>query len=218
MSLRRNDAGEIPYGRDPLQRLWPACRFIAALSFRLLRSGLKLRLHDSAKVLEGSVPRRLLVMNLSVRISWPIMGVPRHSRMDLPRRAGPRSRGTAAVAGPAAPRPLLSEPEEHASAFLGLGVIDDGPKPALSWSAMRAISARRQSSDARKSSLELDRSATSKAGRKRHERVASLEDADYRRFLLGPEPLDAERPARRPPVHIEQAHDMASQTKRRQPN
>jgi hypothetical protein len=56
--------------------------------------------------------------------------------MDLPRRAGPRSRGTngtVAVAGPAAPRPLLSEvpPEEHASAFLGLGVIGDSPKPAL---------------------------------------------------------------------------------------
>jgi hypothetical protein len=56
VSLRRNDAGEIPYGRDPLQSLWPACRFVAALSFRLLLSGLKLRLHDSGKVLEGTFP------------------------------------------------------------------------------------------------------------------------------------------------------------------
>ena len=44
----------------------------------------------------------------------------------------------------------------------------------------------------------------SKAGRKRHERVMSLEEGDHRQFLLGPEPLDAERPARRPPAHIEQ--------------
>ncbi len=47
-----------------------------------------------------------------------------------------RSRGTdgaAAVAGPAARRLLLSEvpPEKHASAFVGPGVIGDGPKPAL---------------------------------------------------------------------------------------
>ncbi len=47
-----------------------------------------------------------------------------------------RSRGTdgaTAVAGPAARWALLSEvpPEEHASAFLGLGVIGDGRKPAL---------------------------------------------------------------------------------------
>lgn len=41
--------------------------------------------------------------------------------------------GAAAVAGPAAGRLLLSEisPEEHASAFFGLGVISDGPKPLL---------------------------------------------------------------------------------------
>ena len=52
----------------------------------------------------------------------------------------------------------------------------------------------------------------SKAGGKRHERVVSLKDGDHRRFLLGPEPLDAERPPRRPPTHIEQAHDMASQS------
>ena len=50
-----------------------------------------------------------------------------------------------------------------------------------------------------------------KAGRERHQRVASLEDGEHRRFLLGPEALDVERPARRPPAHFEQAHDMASQ-------
>ena len=50
-----------------------------------------------------------------------------------------------------------------------------------------------------------------KAGRERHERVASLEDGEHRRFLLGPEALDPERPARRPPARIEQAHGMASQ-------
>ena len=44
----------------------------------------------------------------------------------------------------------------------------------------------------------------SKAGRKRHERVASLKDSDHRRFLLRPEPLDAERPPRPPPAHIAQ--------------
>src|SRR5262249_10501726 len=49
-----------------------------------------------------------------------------------------------------------------------------------------------------------------KAGREPHERVASFEDRDHRRFLLGPKPLDAESPARRPPAHIEQAHGMAS--------
>ncbi len=64
------------------------------------------------------------------------MGTPRFSRIALPRRAGTCSRGTdgaAAVAGLATRRVLLSEipPEEHASAFLGLGVIGDGPKPAL---------------------------------------------------------------------------------------
>jgi hypothetical protein len=47
----------------------------------------------------------------------------------------------------------------------------------------------------------------SKAGRKRHERVVPLEDGDHRRFLLGPEPPDTERPARYPPAHIEQAHE-----------
>ncbi len=64
------------------------------------------------------------------------MGAPRFSRMARSRRAGTRSRGTdgaAAVASPAARRVLLSEVplEEHASAFVGLGVIGDGPKPAL---------------------------------------------------------------------------------------
>jgi hypothetical protein len=47
-----------------------------------------------------------------------------------------------------------------------------------------------------------------KAGRKRRERIASIEDGDHRRFLLGPEPLNAERSASRPPARIEQAHDM----------
>jgi len=56
--------------------------------------------------------------------------------MALTRRASTRGRGTAgaaAVAAPAARRVLLSEvpPQEHASAFLGLGVVGDGPKPAL---------------------------------------------------------------------------------------
>lgn len=56
--------------------------------------------------------------------------------MSLPRQADWRSRSTdsaAAVAGPATRRVLLSEisPEEDASAFLGLGVISDGPKPVL---------------------------------------------------------------------------------------
>jgi hypothetical protein len=52
----------------------------------------------------------------------------------------------------------------------------------------------------------------SKAGRKRDERVVSIEDGDHRRFLLRPEPLDAERAARRPSAHIEQAHDVASKS------
>jgi hypothetical protein len=41
--------------------------------------------------------------------------------------------GAAAVAGPAAGRVLLSEisSKEDASAFLGLGVMGDGPKPVL---------------------------------------------------------------------------------------
>ena len=43
----------------------------------------------------------------------------------------------------------------------------------------------------------------------------SLEEGDHRRFLLGPEPLDAEPPARRPPAYIEQAHDTASQSQHR---
>ena len=56
--------------------------------------------------------------------------------MAPPRRTGTRSRstdGAAAIAGPAAGRVLLSEvsPQEHASAFLGVSVIGDGPKPAL---------------------------------------------------------------------------------------
>jgi len=64
------------------------------------------------------------------------MDAPRFSRMALPRWSGTRSRGSdgaAAIAVPAARRVLLSEvpPEEDASAFLGLGVIGDGPKPAL---------------------------------------------------------------------------------------
>src|SRR5262245_3449194 len=57
-------------------------------------------------------------------------------RMLLPRRACGRrynAIGPAAIAGSAARRMFLSEipPEVHASAFLGLGVIGDGAKPAL---------------------------------------------------------------------------------------
>ena len=56
--------------------------------------------------------------------------------MRLPRWPGTRNHGAngaATVAGAAARRPLLSEvaPEENASAFVGLGVIGDSPKPAL---------------------------------------------------------------------------------------
>lgn len=56
--------------------------------------------------------------------------------MGLSRRGSTPSRGTAgaaAVAGPAARWVLLAEvsPEEHASAFLSLGVIGDRPKSAL---------------------------------------------------------------------------------------
>src|SRR5215467_12465635 len=57
-------------------------------------------------------------------------------KMLLLRRACGRSRntvGAAAIAGSAARGMFLSEipPEAHASAFLGLGVIGDGAKPAL---------------------------------------------------------------------------------------
>ena len=79
--------------------------------------------------------------------------------MVLPRRAGTRSRGTdgtAAVAGPAARRLLLSEvpPEEHASAFLGLRVTGDGPKPALTLVA-KCLELRHEIAGA--SSEDLDR-------------------------------------------------------------
>jgi hypothetical protein len=47
-----------------------------------------------------------------------------------------------------------------------------------------------------------------KAGRKRHDRIVSLEDGDHRRFLFGSQALDAERPARRLPAQIEKAHKM----------
>src|SRR3974377_2276605 len=65
-----------------------------------------------------------------------VMRAPHFSRMSLWRPASMHSGGidgAAAVAGPAAGRLLLSEisPEEHASAFFGLGVISDGPKPLL---------------------------------------------------------------------------------------
>ena len=50
-----------------------------------------------------------------------------------------------------------------------------------------------------------------KAGRERHQRVASFQDGEHRRFLLGPEAFYPECPARRSPARIEQAHDMASQ-------
>jgi hypothetical protein len=50
-----------------------------------------------------------------------------------------------------------------------------------------------------------------KAGRERHQHVASIENGEHRRFLLGAEAVDPERPARRAPARIEQAHDMASQ-------
>jgi hypothetical protein len=56
--------------------------------------------------------------------------------MVLPRQARRRRQGTigaAAIAVAAARRVLLSEvpSEEHAAAFLGLGVIGDGAKPTL---------------------------------------------------------------------------------------
>jgi hypothetical protein len=62
--------------------------------------------------------------------------------MPFTRRAGTHGRGAAgaaAVAGAAARRVLLSEvaPEEHASAFLGSGVIGDGSQPALTLIAKR---------------------------------------------------------------------------------
>ena len=45
-----------------------------------------------------------------------------------------------------------------------------------------------------------------KAGRQRHERVASVENGEHRRFLLGPQALDAEGAARGLPAGVEQAH------------
>jgi len=64
------------------------------------------------------------------------MGASRSSRIALRRQAarcGRCSDGAAAVTGSATRRLLFSEvpPEEHASAFLGLSIIGDGPDPAL---------------------------------------------------------------------------------------
>jgi hypothetical protein len=58
--------------------------------------------------------------------------------MVLLRSAGARSRGiegAAAIAGPAARRPLVSEvpSQEHAAALLGLGLIGNRSKPPLTF-------------------------------------------------------------------------------------
>ena len=53
-----------------------------------------------------------------------------------------------------------------------------------------------------------------KAGRQRHERVASVQNGEHGRFLLGPQALDAEGAARRAAREVEQAVARARLTRR----
>ena len=67
----------------------------------------------------------------------------------------PAAHGAAAVAGPAARRMLLSEvaADEDASAFLGLRVVGDGPKPALTL-VTKCLELRHEITDAGAEALE----------------------------------------------------------------
>src|SRR5262249_36397221 len=138
---RRTQHFNIPNRRDVTNELAVADRGVVLRIVQIKKAARALVDHARIPVEHKSEsiadhPGRLLVMNLSVRVSLAGHGCASPFRVALPQRAGTRSRGTdgtATVAGPATRRLLLSEvpPEEQAWAFLGLGVVSDGPQPAL---------------------------------------------------------------------------------------